>query len=421
MNIYTYINCLSYVILFFFPFFVWPNIKNLGPLLSIPPLFLIYILPLFFFESLFESNVSNSSVYFVYTMINLVGAIGFVFGLFLGRYNINIIISPFKNIFKMGLSDEMVFYELNRKLCFSLLFSSGLMIFSYIGMGFVPMFAADPLAAKFFRGVYQELYKPYAIFFRTGNSIILCILPVAILFLLQKANIKLALCVFLSIVCILLTLQRGPVGNAILMGVFFFLLFKKKKYFFSFLFFYMFIYTFGAALWWLLGFAYQGASSFIEGAMAGAPDIFDHMSFLDKFLITKDWTYGLTFLGGLVPSGFKWNPSVYTLRVMNDTDDISNIISGGLRLSVYLWGYTSFSYVGAFFVSFLNAFLMAKQILFVKRLSYDPVSYSVVSVFSSTVIGFFVSFYSFSIYSLPCLLVMVYIFYVFDFKLILRR
>ena len=144
---------------------------------------------------------------------------------------------------------------------------------------------------------------------------------------------------------------------------------------------------------------------------SGAPDLFDQLNFLASFKSQNyPLTWGRTFFGGLVPFRYEWNPSVYTLVVSNGGGDISDIMSGGFRLSTALWGYTSFSWLGVVIIPLLSGFFIGQSIKLIKKSTVHGY-YSIILAITlcQTTLSPFVNFYNISLYMLPGILLVVYL------------
>ncbi|MFC4142198.1 O-antigen polymerase [Pedobacter mendelii] len=285
-------------------------------------------------------------------------------------------------------------------------------------MGFLPMFAADPYSAKQFKGIYNIRYHDVAFFYRTSKQLIQLLMPFLIISFFDKKSKNILLLIVIGVILIAVSLSRSEaVTGLILIFSIIIALKKSKKVFIYYLLSLIFVYSLGSSFWIIAsvyfpkaGYVHEIDNLSIGYAIAsGAPDIPDQLSFLEAFNSNHiDFTYGLTFVGGLIPFNFKWNPSVWTLLVVNDTDDISEIASGGLRLPVSLWGYVSFGWLGVIVVPFFSAFLIGyitKKIKsIVNKLPADANGYLIFYwlVFLYLNIGIvFTSFYTLSIYFLP--------------------
>lgn len=407
---------LGVLLLFFSPLLCWFDRRNLIVWLSSPLPFLAYLLPLYLFGSSYQSEYAQFERY---SEIVFYGGLAFSFGCILGKVIPSITHGALPVM--SYVRDEILIRRNERISIGLLLFCCLLLMGSFLYMRMVPMFAQEPLMAKFFRGQYKEKYEHVAIFYRFATSVIPVVLPLAIIALYNKFRLFLFFVICVAILLMVLTLLRGPTGLSILVGLFAIVFYRYTKYSYVFLFLYFLIYSFGSALIWMLGLATGNVDSLLAGVMAGVPDLSDQLSFLDAFEMKSDYTYGLTFLGGLVPGGFKWNPAVYTLSIINDTNDISEIASGGFRLLSPLWGYVSFGFIGVIFVPFLSGLITAMQVNFIKVYSENSLFFVMSYLYSSIFIGFFVRFYIMSMYSIPLMLIIFGILYVRHGRLKIRH
>lgn len=407
-----FFNILSFLILTFSTAVIWPSKKNISLFIGAPNFFLVHLSPLFFYSDFFYSN---KNIFYLYTEINTIGALSFLIGVFFSKHLPLIRVIVFERVIEyLPFSYLKVVFQ--KRIELFLLIGIICMIISYLGMGFVPAFASNPLQAKFFRGPYHDSYIRVAVFFRTGVTLLVLFLPPAIAFFLNSFKIKNFLLIFFSFILLALDLQRGPLGVAVFTGLFMAFAFRSSFKFWLLFIMYFVIYAFGAALWWVLGFAYSGSADFIRGLLAGAPDILDQLHFLTAFISNPEYSYGRTFFGGLIPFGYYWNPSVFSLHILNGTNDISDIVSGGLRLPVFIWGYVAFSWIGVIVISFINGFLLGHVTKFIKINSHDYSLFLVCSLYSGSVLSFFANFYSFNLYSVPALVVLCLLMYSFNFK-----
>lgn len=231
-------------------------------------------------------------------------------------------------------------------------------------LGFIPALAADPFSAKFFKGEYANAYGAVAPLYRATTTVITLVIPLVAAYCWDRRDVGWGILLALCLLVMLLTLQRGPAVTGIL--IFFGVLAAAKRhrmapYFVAL----VAVYVTGSALYYALGAlgvtAYMGSTastlSFWENVAAGAPDVKDQLSFIEAWLARPEYTNGLTFIGGLVPGNFHWNPAVWGLSITNPGSDISEIASGGYRLPPPLWGYVSFGAAGVLGVGFLYGLL----------------------------------------------------------------
>lgn len=230
--------------------------------------------------------------------------------------------------------------------------------------GFVPALASDPFSAKFFKGEYATSYTSIAPLYRITTTVITLVIPLVAAYWWDRRNVFWGLLLLLCLLAMLLTLQRGPAVSGLL--IFFGVLAAAKRHrMFPYFFALAAVYMTGSALYYMLGalgvtaYSVTTASSFSfwENVAAGAPDVSDQLNFMQAWLSRPEYTNGLTFIGGLVPGNFHWNPAVWGLAITNPGLDISEIASGGYRLPPPLWGYVSFGTAGVLLVGFLYGFL----------------------------------------------------------------
>ncbi|NUU16968.1 hypothetical protein HP550_06860 [Cellulomonas humilata] len=232
-------------------------------------------------------------------------------------------------------------------------------------MGFVPALAADPFQAKFFRGIYAAAYAPVAPIYRTATTAIALLLPVIMMVAIKRRMIRDWVVLIGCVGVMLLSLQRAPAVTGIVMCLGVLLAIRRIS---------MVVYiailvgvnALGSAVYFVLGalglssysFVSAGGGSLAQQVAAGAPDVADQATFLRAWLANPEYTFGKTFFGGLVPGNFEWNPSVWSLSVVNPGQNVSAIVSGGLRLPAPIWGYVSFDWAGVIAVCLLSGFFV---------------------------------------------------------------
>lgn len=235
--------------------------------------------------------------------------------------------------------------------------SIGAVAVSFMVMGFVPALTPDPLVAKFFRGPYAEAYAPVAPLYRAGTTFLTFMLPLIGFFAWKRRSTLWVGILTGALGVLLLGLLRESAvsGLLLLLGVFLAARGRGLVLYFVLL---VSAYFAGAALYSALsalgvpGYGGVQGASLLAKVAAGAPDVNDQLSFLRAWLMHPEYTHGLTWVGGLVPGNFRWNPSVWTLTTVNPGVPISQIASGGLRLPAPIWGFVSFGWWGALGVSF---------------------------------------------------------------------
>lgn len=282
---------------------------------------------------------------------------------------------------------------------------------SYAVMGFVPAFAESPLVAKFFRGEYQEPYRRVAVPFRLSYFTLVTLIPVLLAAWYVTRRRSMLVYAVLAALAISLTLTRG----AVLGGALTFLgLLVAARYgrlaFSAYIAFLVVIYSLGSAVFYLI---YLALDMQVGGVYetetiwhvigSGAPDVQDQLLFLQAYVDQgQPWTYGKTFVGGLVPGNFRWNPSVWSLEVVNPKSAVAEVGSGGLRLPAPIMGYTAFGWTGAIIVPCLSGVIMGRVVRFMRRfVRGDPLLQSSVALNLAAIVGVQVSqFYFLSMYAL---------------------
>lgn len=92
----------------------------------------------------------------------------------------------------------------------------------------------------------------------------------------------------------------------------------------------------------------QSASTLPARLAASAPDVRDHLAFLQGFEREGSiQTHGKTITAKLTPKSNEYDPVDYGIRLTTGITDTSLIASGGIRLPAPLWGYSAFGFPGA--------------------------------------------------------------------------
>ncbi len=401
-------------------YLVWPSRYNIPTHLNVGFVVLAYFIPALIInmQDDFPDDVVD-----LYVKILFVGTIFYLAGLILGFK-----LKPRKTNFTFDVLSAAD-YEAHVTKITRILLCLGIpcMILGYLMMGFVPMFAADPVAAKFFRGPYQVPFYT-SIVYLSSFLILSSITPISIMIWYKnKSKIFYLLATIVAVVLMMMSLSRGPAFTGVLFGIMIVMSFKSRSSFTVLIVLTIFIYVLSSAFYYIIGVRNLEDVSATLGhddhviwrIMAGGTnDVYDQLNFMTFFKANPEWTYGRTVFGGFVPSHYKWNSSVYTLRVINPGVDISELISGGLRLPGPVWGYVSFQWAGVIIFSFLSGLI--KGVL-LKHLKYwitqhkSILTATVLIVIFITLLDQLSSFYTLSIYALPPFIVLM--FYVYRFRL----
>lgn len=397
------------------PYLVWPSRYNIPMHLNIAFVFLAYFIPALILNS--QENYPEEIVN-LYTTLLTVGAISFVIGLWLG-----FMIKPGKTRFSFEvLSIDK--YEDRIARITKIFITCGIfgMIIGYAMMGFIPMFASDPLAAKFFRNQYQVPFYT-SIVYLSSFFILSTVIPIAFMvWYKDKKKTFFFVATVVAVGLMTMSLARGSAFTGIVYTGIIIMSFRGKGSFAVAVLILFSIYAFSSVFYFLIGIrdfadVADGVNTdhlFWRVLSSGTVDVTDQLSFLQRFESNPIWTYGRTMYGGLIPSHYEWNPSVYTLKIMNPNDDVTTLISGGLRLPVPIWGYVSFQWPGVVSFCFLAGLIKGVIFKYLKTwlAKYKSILVATVLIFIS--MDFFDQlsyFYSFSIYSLPAMFILMFYLY----------
>lgn len=377
-----------------------------------------YIIPGLFTDV--WSVVSDETVIY-YFYINFLGALCLVIGMGIGY------VSPCYRWVSQKLSylssPNLNIEEIEKRaIRFALVGTLGITL-AYMIMGFVPMFAENPLAAKQFKGEYFEAYHRAAALFRFSFSIIVATLPIILTIWWVEKKRSLLFLASLMIFLLLISLARSSslIGLITFAGI---IAARKRSTTVLYIFVLAVIFPVGSAGYYLLGLltgiekfsSIYALDSIASVVASGSPDIADQLIFLEGFMRNTPFSFGRTFFGGLMPNNYMWNPSVWTLTYDNVGQDISNIVSGGLRLTVAEWGYASFGWVGVVMVPCISGFISGIFLRVLNRFNFKGplISSTLILMLYITLGGAVSSFYALSIHSIPAIVCTLYI--CFGFK-----
>jgi hypothetical protein len=397
------INLFAYAVFSLGALLIWPSRKNVAAWLGLPFFVVAFLIPLLVVD---YTQETNPEVIRDLTRMNLAGAMAMVVGMIFGT-QITLPSLPLRFRQDYGRDDLP---GVLRRTMRVLMVGCAIMSLCFAWMGFLPMFAEVPFLAKFFKGPYKEKYDQVSIFYRLSQVLVTTSLPVAMAMSVSLRNRKLWLLILWAVGLFAVSLNRGTVaaGALLMFGVW---ASRSRLAMAVFLTSATAIVCLGSSIYALLGIIAVPEDFDLWSEIArGAPDIQDHLTFLGAFDPDRQLTYGLTFVGGLVPCNFAFNPSVYTLAVVNETSDISEIASGGFRLPPSVAGYMAFSWVGAVLVPLGTGLLTGCLTTRLRRLpSADFFQQSVAVLWFQVVAGFWIEFYSLAYHGLIAVVVFAYL------------
>ncbi len=396
-------------------YIAWPSYKNVIAHIQLGFSVTAYIIGSLTTDLGEKASAANVMTY---TWILLIGGFALASGSLIGSI---VVIPTFnKHVLKItNIERSQGIDTLRRISIITLTAASLLMLICFYFMGFIPFFADDPLDAKFFRGDYRTSYERVALLYRGAYLTLVSILPVmlTVWWLRKRDIISLALSIS-GTALIFITLNRSSIlsGVIILIGV---IMSRKKITALIFLMMIMLIYPIGGSLFYILGYLtgkeqfsdIYNTTSIWSLFVSGAPDVSDQLTFFQRYMSEPTLTYGRTFLGGLIPYHFQWNPAVWTLQIQNPRTNLNDITSGGLRLPVQLWGFTAFGWFGVVLVPLVSGFFTGIFMRIVRKVYLSSgIAASVIVVLLFNSYGsLFYNYYLLSLYSIPAVVVTIYL------------
>lgn len=395
-------------------YLLWPSRYNVIQHLSVGGSFVSIIVPAFILEvhEEFPPDIVD-----LYVKILWVGLLAVLPGLFIGfmlgkgrttNLSFDVMSNPAYEQRVMQLTKILLIIGI-----------SGLVI-SYVGMGFIPLFAADPISAKLFRGPYQAPYLRVAVLYRASFFILSTIIPIAFIIWYKTRKLFYLVCVLVVVFLMAISLARSGAFTGIVLALAIIMSFKSRFTFVLLIFMLVGIFVGSAFFYYVVGIRTLDADTNIWKVItAGTPDIQDHLNFMIRFQENPVWTYGRTIYGGLIPGHYRWNPSVYSLNVIAPGIDINDVGSGGLRLPLPLWGYVSFKWIGVVLFSFITGLLggFFLQLLknWIQKFDSIILRTSAIVIFI-TVYGNIINFATLNMYAIPPILIMLFYMYRIKWK-----
>lgn len=424
------LNCIALCILSIGTYLIWWDKRNVPNHMLIGFCIVGYIIPTFILDFSF---FADQNILDLFIKINIIGTFFFVAGLFLGyKWQQVPIVDSVMKFSRIEQSLDIDYFETKILKVSTRIFiiSLTVMWLCFLFMGFIPMFASDPYAAKQFKGVYQQNYQHVALFYRTANQFVSLLLPFLVLDIYTNKSTKSIILVTIAVVTIFITMSRGAAVSGLLIATSIIVSLRSGRFtFIGYIVLVIVIFSLGSGLWTILALVFPNSAfgqigdnqtvDMLQSIASGAPDLTDQLGLLSAFVNNHiDYTYGVTFFGGLIPFNFKWNPSVWSLTVLNQNNDISEISSGGLRVTIPLWGYFSFGWVGVGVIPFISAFFTGYITKRIKNITHKlKANFKGYIIFYFLLFAYynialvFTNFFNLSIYSLPAFVFYTYVFY----------
>ncbi|EKJ99824.1 hypothetical protein RBSH_04908 [Rhodopirellula baltica SH28] len=244
------------------------------------------------------------------------------------------------------------------------------LIISFAFRGNIPLFADDQMAAKYAKNPsnYGQ-YKKIAAVYRSSILIYSVVMPLNIFFAFKNLSLPRIALIALAFLLMLGTLFKSQAVFPVLIGLGFVASSHSRSWLTWLA--VLCIATVGGAITNEAIHLIQSGGNLNQSSLSdhsfghsvsqGAPDITDTLRFLSRFDPDQHATFGKTFVGGMVPFQYKWNPAIYSLSIAfyGDLRDIDThtLKSGGFRMLSPIWGFAAFGWLGAALVPFISGFL----------------------------------------------------------------
>jgi hypothetical protein len=347
------------------PYFVWPNRWNIVGHTQLGLFVVQYFIPVLFTDSF---GYARRNTVRLYTEIMVLGACIYLLTLSIGFLSPRFSLTDNRILAMPGDRYRSLFSR--RVITVMVLSTLGLFI-GFAIMGFVPIFAADPMQAKYFHGEYHAGYLRAEIIFRPSYIAFISFLPLAFVVAANERKLRYYLLILAGVAAIIGCLNRGELGVALVGGVGIIVVAKRGKIAVT-------TYVLSAVVLIAIGtlgnyllnvyFALNTGKFGSEGEISetiaqGAPDVIEGVQFLDNFEETEHFTYGAQFIGGFIPLQSwtvnwiplaRYNPGFWAQGVLLGTQNqefVRNIGGGGVRIAVPISGYAAFGWFGVVFIS----------------------------------------------------------------------
>ncbi|MGH7782190.1 MAG: hypothetical protein ACREQR_20450, partial [Candidatus Binataceae bacterium] len=256
--------------------------------------------------------------------------------------------------------------------------------------------------------------------FQLSYRTICTLFPIIVALWWESRRIRYGLLATLAMVGAVMTLQRGEIGSSILIALGLVAATKGRLTFLLFLSMAIIVYVGGTlanfALPLIFGERFGSAPDNVtiwNLVALGAPDISDGLRFLHAFMRHGEFTYGLTFLSGLIPFNYAWTPGFWAWTVVSGSHNLEQMAGGGLRLPAPIWGYSAFGLPGVIGVCFISGGVAGYGVRFARRYvgKGSLTKSAIILELYYTVIQAGVAFYTPTPYSYPSIFVMVLLAY----------
>lgn len=227
---------------------------------------------------------------------------------------------------------------------------------AYAILGYVPILAADRVAAKYGAGPYTAAFARGAIPYNFALAVASSALPVMLALLFKRRRL-LDLCLAGGLLLgLTVSLSRTLAFSGVLLFVVA-LAFERRIRPLLIVALVSVAFIAGALVNEVFFPASgSGLDTLANRVAASAPDVPEQLGFLRGFELKGEVRRGWAIFGGLAFGKGSLDPAAYTIRTITGFDDLEGFPSGGLRLPAPIWGYVSFGFAGAGIWSFISGF-----------------------------------------------------------------
>jgi len=365
------------------PYLVWPNRWNIVGHTQLGLFFVQYFIPLLFTDSF---GYARRGTVRLYTEIMVLGACIYLLALAIGFLSPRFSLTGNRIL---ALPQDRYRKLFNRRVITVTLLSTLGLFIGFAIMGFVPIFAADPLQAKYFHGEYHAGYQRAEIIFRPSYIAFISFLPLAFVVAANERKVRYYLLILVGVAAIVGCLNRGELGVALIGGVGIVVVAKRGRIavitYVLLAVLFIAIGTLGnyiLNLYFALNTGKFGSDAMISERVAqGAPDVIEGVQFFDNFEETEHFTYGAQFIGGFIPLQSwtvnwiplaRYNPGFWAQGVLLGTQNqefVRDVGGGGIRIAVPISGYAAFGWFGVIFISGVFGCLTGYLVRFARNLA----------------------------------------------------
>ncbi len=324
---------------------LWPQRDNIFAYRQAGIYFTTLLIPLVGTATL---TASEPHILNLYARVLALGALFFAIGLALGGHFASRTNPRFRFTFGQSLqADGQAWRLVRRRTRVIAAAAAAALLLAFALLQYVPLLAADRQLAKYGIGIYAPGFARGRLVYHFALAMAGAIFPMTIVVAYRsRAALDLALCGAVGL-GLIATLSRGDAFAGPLLVLIALAIGRRIA---------PYLIVAGVCLVFFGGalsneFLFPGLASaptLPARLAASAPDVRDHLSFLQGFEREgSQQTKGRTITAKLTPKSSDFDPVDYGIRLTTGVTDTSLIASGGIRLPAPLWGFTSFGFPGA--------------------------------------------------------------------------